>query len=182
LKTSLFGSVNSLSASKDAVNALKLMALKHKCGFLLTVHPNSQQANGKARGHLGSNLERYSMSVLHLVRNEIVYIISPNSSSAKLRRGSIHVLKENPLRFVFDPDKNFMVEKKDDLHSEAQKQAKDETFKNIRSEMTEYINKVIEEAGQIARKDVPKGKPYQIINSSELPEDGTFRNAWVYQE
>jgi hypothetical protein len=47
-----------------------------------------------------------------------------------------------------------MVEKKDDLHSEAQKQAKDETFKNIRSEMTEYINKVIEEAGQIARKDV----------------------------
>ena len=146
--------VNSLSASKDAVNALKLMALKHKCGFLLTVHPNSQQANGKARGHLGSNLERYSMSVLHLVRNEIVYLISPNSSSAKLRRGSIHVLKENPLRFVFDPDKNFMVEKKDDLHSEAQKQAKDETFKNIRSEMTEYINKVIEEAGQIARKDV----------------------------
>jgi hypothetical protein len=35
---------------------------------------------------------------------------------------------------------------------------------------------------EIARKDVPKGKPYQIINSSELPEDGTFRNAWVYQE
>jgi hypothetical protein len=63
-------------------------------------------------------------------------------------------LKENPLYFEFDPDKNFMVEKKDDLHSEAQKQAKDETFKNIRSEMTEFINKQIEESGQIARKDI----------------------------
>jgi hypothetical protein len=31
---------------------------------------------------------------------------------------------------------------------------------------------------QIAQKDVPAGVPYLIIDSSELPLDRTFRNAW----
>ena len=35
---------------------------------------------------------------------------------------------------------------------------------------------------EIADKDVPAGKPYQIISRSELPTDGTFRDAWMYQE
>jgi hypothetical protein len=33
---------------------------------------------------------------------------------------------------------------------------------------------------QIAAKDVPAGKPYQIVNVSEIPSDRTFRNAWEY--
>jgi hypothetical protein len=33
---------------------------------------------------------------------------------------------------------------------------------------------------QIAQKDVPAGKPYQIVDVSEIPEDRTFRNAWEY--
>lgn len=33
---------------------------------------------------------------------------------------------------------------------------------------------------EIARKDVPKGKPYKIIDISELPEDRTFRDAWEF--
>lgn len=33
---------------------------------------------------------------------------------------------------------------------------------------------------QIAAKDVPEGKPYQIVNVSEIPSDRTFRNAWEY--
>ena len=35
---------------------------------------------------------------------------------------------------------------------------------------------------EIAAKDVPEGKPYKIIDVSEIPEDRTFRNAWEYQE
>jgi len=35
---------------------------------------------------------------------------------------------------------------------------------------------------QIAAKDVPAGKPYQIVDASEIPTDRTFRNAWEYQE
>ena len=35
---------------------------------------------------------------------------------------------------------------------------------------------------QIAAKDVPAGKPYKIIDASEIPADRTFRNAWEYQE
>lgn len=35
---------------------------------------------------------------------------------------------------------------------------------------------------QIAAKDVPAGKPYKIVNTSDIPEDRTFRNAWEYQE
>lgn len=35
---------------------------------------------------------------------------------------------------------------------------------------------------EIARKDVPLGKPYKIVNASDIPEDRTFRNAWEYQE
>ena len=30
----------------------------------------------------------------------------------------------------------------------------------------------------IARKDVPAGQPYKIVDISDLPEDRTFRGAW----
>ena len=33
---------------------------------------------------------------------------------------------------------------------------------------------------QIAAKDVPAGKEYQIVDVSEIPFDRTFRNAWEY--
>ena len=36
--------------------------------------------------------------------------------------------------------------------------------------------------GQIAAKDVPAGKPYKIVDVSEVPSDRTFRNAWEYEE
>jgi hypothetical protein len=32
--------------------------------------------------------------------------------------------------------------------------------------------------GEIARKDVPPGKPYHIIDASLIPEDHIFFNAW----
>lgn len=35
---------------------------------------------------------------------------------------------------------------------------------------------------QIAAKDVPAGKPYQIVDVSDIPTDRTFRNAWTYEE
>ena len=35
---------------------------------------------------------------------------------------------------------------------------------------------------EVAAKDVPAGKPYKIIDVSEIPSDWTFRNAWEYQE
>ena len=31
-------------------------------------------------------------------------------------------------------------------------------------------------------KDVPEGKPYQIININDVPSDRTYRNAWTYVE
>jgi hypothetical protein len=35
---------------------------------------------------------------------------------------------------------------------------------------------------QIAAKDVPAGKPYQIVSVDDIPSDRTFRNAWEYTE
>lgn len=35
---------------------------------------------------------------------------------------------------------------------------------------------------EIAAKDVPAGKPYKIVDVSEIPSDRTFRNAWEYKE
>lgn len=35
---------------------------------------------------------------------------------------------------------------------------------------------------QIAVKDVPAGKPYKIIDASEIPADRTFRDAWEYAQ
>jgi hypothetical protein len=35
---------------------------------------------------------------------------------------------------------------------------------------------------QIAEKDVPEGKPYKIVNMSDLPSDRTFRAAWEIDE
>ena len=34
---------------------------------------------------------------------------------------------------------------------------------------------------EIAQKDVPSGRPYKIVDVSEVPSDRTFRNAWEYQ-
>ena len=35
---------------------------------------------------------------------------------------------------------------------------------------------------ELAAKDVPAGRPYQIVDTSEVNLDRTFRNAWEYQE
>ena len=35
---------------------------------------------------------------------------------------------------------------------------------------------------QIAAKDVPEGKPYKIVDVSDIPTDRTFRDAWEYWE
>lgn len=35
---------------------------------------------------------------------------------------------------------------------------------------------------EIAKKDVPTGYKYKIINKSELPNDRTFRDAWTINE
>jgi hypothetical protein len=31
---------------------------------------------------------------------------------------------------------------------------------------------------EVARKDVPAGTPYKIVDASDIPTDRTFRNAW----
>ena len=42
----------------------------------------------------------------------------------------------------------------------------------------EYLAKhTIEE---LATKDVPAGKEYKIVNTTDIPSDRTFRNAWEY--
>jgi hypothetical protein len=33
---------------------------------------------------------------------------------------------------------------------------------------------------EIALKDVPAGKPFKIVDVSDIPTDRTFRNAWEY--
>lgn len=35
---------------------------------------------------------------------------------------------------------------------------------------------------EIAAKDVPAGKPFKIVDVSDIPTDRTFRNAWEYAE
>ena len=34
---------------------------------------------------------------------------------------------------------------------------------------------------EIAAKDVPAGKPFKIVNISDIPADRTFRDAWEYE-
>ena len=33
---------------------------------------------------------------------------------------------------------------------------------------------------EIAAKDVPEGKPFKIVDVSEIPTDRLFRNAWEF--
>ena len=33
---------------------------------------------------------------------------------------------------------------------------------------------------EIAAKDVPAGKPFEIVDVSEIPSDRTFRGAWTW--
>lgn len=34
----------------------------------------------------------------------------------------------------------------------------------------------------IAKKDVPAGLPYKIVDESEIPSDRTFRSAWEWDD
>ena len=34
----------------------------------------------------------------------------------------------------------------------------------------------------LAAKDVPEGKPWQIVDAADIPTDRTFRAAWEYAE
>ena len=33
---------------------------------------------------------------------------------------------------------------------------------------------------ELAAKDVPEGKPFKVVDVSDIPTDRTFRNAWEY--
>jgi hypothetical protein len=33
---------------------------------------------------------------------------------------------------------------------------------------------------ELAVKDVPAGKPYEIVDVADIPSDRTFRNAWTW--
>lgn len=35
---------------------------------------------------------------------------------------------------------------------------------------------------EIAAKDVPAGKPFKIVDVSDIPSDRTFRSAWSWQD
>jgi hypothetical protein len=35
---------------------------------------------------------------------------------------------------------------------------------------------------QIIGQSVPTGKPYQVLNVEDVPDDRTYRNAWTYEE
>jgi hypothetical protein len=35
---------------------------------------------------------------------------------------------------------------------------------------------------ELAAKDVPVGKPFKIVDVTDIPTDRTFRDAWEYQE
>ena len=35
---------------------------------------------------------------------------------------------------------------------------------------------------EIAAKDVPAGKPFQIVDVADIPTERLFRNAWSWQE
>lgn len=35
---------------------------------------------------------------------------------------------------------------------------------------------------EIAAKDVPAGKPFKIVDVTDIPSDRTFRSAWEYTE
>jgi hypothetical protein len=35
---------------------------------------------------------------------------------------------------------------------------------------------------KLAEMRVPQGKPYQIVDVSDIPSDRTFRDAWEYAE
>ena len=37
------------------------------------------------------------------------------------------------------------------------------------------------ESIELAMKDIPTGKPYKIVNVSDIPTDRTFRDAWEYE-
>ncbi len=63
-------------------------------------------------------------------------------------------------------------------------------YKNTDSSVSSNVSIIIPTAEalqsmtieQIAQKDVPTGRPYKIVNASEISTDRTFRDAWDIDE
>lgn len=60
---------NDLAASFELVDSLHQLAVFHNCGIVTVLHENPGDGGGKARGHLGSQLERKAESNI-LIRKE----------------------------------------------------------------------------------------------------------------
>lgn len=61
---------NDLAASFELVDSLHQLAVAHNCGIVTVLHENPGDGGGKARGHLGSQLERKAESNI-LIRKEV---------------------------------------------------------------------------------------------------------------
>lgn len=147
--------VNSIVASKRASQFFTRFATKHNCGFFFTIHSNSQQSMGKGRGHLGSELERFAMSVLHLIPNQDGFSIVGSSMSAKMKSGGLNDLKRNPLHYLYDNDCGYMREMNDHEANEyGITRNRIAQNKKLLMEMQQYVEDNINKIGKIPRKDI----------------------------
>jgi hypothetical protein len=171
-------STNNIDASKKACQWLNLMAYSYDIGFICTIHGNASdtEGTGKGRGHLGSELARWSESVLNLSMNrkEELYKILIGLTG-KMREGGIFSLSKYPLWYYYDDDYGFLMQKPNDFQpdSEEEKEARkqERAIKNqekreerieqkkkdkegIAEKINDDIRSILKQSGQVDSKKV----------------------------
>lgn len=171
-------STNNIDASKKACQWLNLMAYSYDIGFICTIHGNASdtEGTGKGRGHLGSELARWSESVLNLSMNrkEELYKILIGLTG-KMREGGIFSLSKYPLWYYYDEEYEFLMEKPNDFQpdSEEEKEArkqeremkkqekreerlekKKKDKESIADKINDDIRSILKQSGQIDSKKV----------------------------
>jgi hypothetical protein len=147
--------VNSIKASREAAVFLKNFGTKHKCGFFLTIHSNSQQSKGKGRGHLGSEIERYSHALIHLVPEDDVFTIDGSSLSAKLKGGGLNAIRKDPLYYLFDTQCGYMREMHDhEVNEYGSDKNRNKINKNIHIHMQQFVEETLRTNDRVSRQEI----------------------------
>lgn len=90
-------SENDLEEAKSLIKWLIVLSARYSFGWVVTMHPNPDQAQGKAMGHLGTFLGKKCEAVLNMFKHEHekdVRIITTEYNAGKVRNDSSEIYQE----------------------------------------------------------------------------------------
>lgn len=136
----MVSSENDLEEAKGLFKWISSLSAAHCIGFVMTMHPNPDQSQGKAMGHLGTLLGKKCEAVLSLFKHDHakdVRVISSSTSSSKIRNDDSDIYQE----IIYDKELKMFVsnESSQDTGNPSWKQALIDRKIMIKDEFKRFI-------------------------------------------